>query len=81
MIELSAKRKVENQMATKWIIAEAHQMHQLEQGIREFCNVETVQTSRDNYGVLTIQIDGQVVAAINSIKPLTWRVPLHAFVA
>jgi hypothetical protein len=64
-------------MNSKWIIAGAHEFYQLTEEIRAFCNVSDVTVSHNNYGTLTIQIDGSAVAKINSLKPLTWRIPLH----
>lgn len=67
-------------MNTRWVIAEASQMFQLREEIKTFCKATNVETSLDNYGVLTITVDGTVVAEINSVKTLTWRVPLHLLI-
>ena len=64
-------------MNSKWIIAGAHEFYQLTEEIRNFCYATDVSVSNNGYGVLTIEIDGEVVAKINDLKPLTWRIPLH----
>ena len=64
-------------MNSKWIIAGAHEFYQLTQEIRDFCNATDVNVSHNSNGTLTIEIDGAPVAKINSLKPLTWRIPLH----
>ena len=64
-------------MQTKWIIFKAGEAAKLEHEISNFCKTNSVKTSHDNYGELTIEIDGKVVSQIQSVEPLMWRVPLH----
>ena len=52
-------------------------MFQLKAEIKTFYNTDDVDTLLNNYGQLTIIVDGETVAQIQSIKPLTWRVPIH----
>jgi hypothetical protein len=64
-------------MESKWVTVGAHQMFQLKEEIKTFYNTDNVDTLLNNYGKLTIMVDGETVAEIQSIKPLTWRVPIH----
>lgn len=63
-------------MKNEWVIVEAHQMFQLKNTIKTFYKTNNVDTSLNSYGVLTITVDGKIVAEINSVKTLTWRVSL-----
>jgi hypothetical protein len=64
-------------MSSKWLTVGVHQMFQLREAVKQYCQTGNVETSSNHYGVLTIMIDGKIAAQVNSVSTLAWRVPFH----
>ena len=63
-----------------WILIQGQDLHNttIARRIALQLNAEKVKFESDYYGVLKVFVDEKLAYETNSVKPFTWRVPVHA---
>lgn len=63
-----------------WILIKGADLHSttVANRVAKELNVEKVQFVSDDYGSLSVYVDGRFAYSCYKVAPFTWRVPVHA---